>query len=125
MDRIVESREPFSLIMLDLDDFKAVNDALGHQAGDRLLAELARSIVGAGRDSDHVFRYGGDEFAVLLPGTDATSALAVAERIRGAIHSIGGPGPTVARQRMDVHLPVRLAAVPLDRPTRGTLPPCA
>src|SRR5437899_5011705 len=50
LDRSVESREPFSLIMLDLDDFKAVNDALGHQAGDRMLSELAKAIVGAGRD---------------------------------------------------------------------------
>ena len=58
--------------MLDLDDFKAVNDALGHQAGDRLLAEIAAAIVAAGRDTDHVFRYGGDEFALILPGTDAS-----------------------------------------------------
>jgi len=121
LDRIVESREPFSLIMLDLDDFKAVNDALGHQAGDRLLAELARSIVGAGRDSDHVFRYGGDEFAVLLPGTDATSALAVAERIRGAIHSIGGPGTTWADQQMDVSVSIGLATFPLDGLTSDSI----
>jgi diguanylate cyclase (GGDEF)-like protein/excisionase family DNA binding protein len=121
LDQIVESRDPFSLIMLDLDDFKAVNDALGHQAGDRLLAELARSIVGAGRDSDHVFRYGGDEFAVLLPGTDATSALAVAERIRGAIHSIGGPGTTWADQRMDVSVSIGLATFPLDGLTSDSI----
>src|SRR5258707_38301 len=107
LDRSVETREPFSLIMLDLDDFKAVNDALGHQAGDRLLAELAHAIVGAGRDSDHVFRYGGDEFSVLLPGTDATSALAVAERIRGAIHSIGGAGATPGAQHKDDSVSVR------------------
>jgi GAF domain-containing protein len=80
--RSIDGHEPFSLIMLDLDDFKGVNDALGHQAGDRLLAEIGRAIVAAGRDTDRVFRYGGDEFVLLLPNTDATSALAVAERVR-------------------------------------------
>ena len=68
MTKSVDGREPFSLIMLDLDDFKAVNDALGHQAGDRLLADIAKAIVAAGRDTDHVFRYGGDEFALILAG---------------------------------------------------------
>ena len=121
LDRIVDTREPFSLIMLDLDDFKAVNDALGHQAGDRLLAELAKAIVGAGRDTDHVFRYGGDEFAVILPGTDAGSALSVAERIRGAIHAIGGPGTTWADQKMDVSVSIGLATFPLDGLTSGSI----
>jgi diguanylate cyclase (GGDEF)-like protein len=121
LERSVESRDPFSLIMLDLDNFKAVNDALGHQAGDRLLAELASAIVGAGRETDHVFRYGGDEFAVILPGTDASSALAVAERIRGAIHAIGGPGTTWADQRMDVSVSIGLATFPLDGLTPGSI----
>ena len=69
------AHEPFSLIMLDLDDFKGVNDRLGHQAGDRLLAEISRALVAAGRDTDRVFRYGGDEFALILPGADAAAAL--------------------------------------------------
>jgi diguanylate cyclase (GGDEF)-like protein/excisionase family DNA binding protein len=121
LDRSVETHEPFSLIMLDLDDFKAVNDALGHQAGDRLLAELAHAIVGAGRDSDHVFRYGGDEFSVILPGTDAASALAVAERIRAAIHAIGESGTTWADQKMDVSVSIGLATYPLDGLTPGSV----
>ncbi|MFL5770492.1 MAG: diguanylate cyclase [Chloroflexota bacterium] len=110
----VDAHEPFSLIMLDLDDFKAVNDALGHQAGDQLLAEIARAIVAAGRESDHVFRYGGDEFALILPGTDATSALAVAERVRTAVHEVGGEGSSWADEAMAVSVSIGLATFPRD-----------
>jgi diguanylate cyclase (GGDEF)-like protein len=66
MDGLITAGEPFSLIMLDLDRFKPVNDLMGHQAGDLLLKQVAQAIVAASRDSDRVFRYGGDEFAVLL-----------------------------------------------------------
>ncbi len=75
--------------MLDLDAFKAVNDRLGHQAGDDVLRAVARAIRGACRDSDRVFRYGGDEFTVICPATDATGTAALAERIRGALHGVG------------------------------------
>jgi diguanylate cyclase (GGDEF)-like protein len=114
LGKSVESRDPFSLIMLDLDDFKAVNDALGHQAGDRLLADIATAIVAAGRDSDHVFRYGGDEFALILAGTDATAAVAVAERVRAAVHAVGGPGSSWAEQEIDISVSIGLATFPRD-----------
>ena len=112
--RSVEERDPFSLIMLDLDDFKSVNDVLGHQAGDRLLADIAAAIVAAGRDSDHVFRYGGDEFALILPGTDAMSALAVAERVRTAVHEVGGEGSSWAEADLYVSTSTGLATFPRD-----------
>jgi diguanylate cyclase (GGDEF)-like protein/excisionase family DNA binding protein len=79
----------FSLIMLDLDDFRDVNNSLGHQAGDRLLQEIAAELVRAGRDSDQIFRYGGDEFTFLLPGTDAAGAKHVAERASHAVKAVG------------------------------------
>jgi diguanylate cyclase (GGDEF)-like protein len=110
----VEAREPFSLIMLDLDDFKAVNDALGHQAGDRLLAEIGRAIVAAGRDTDRVFRYGGDEFTVMLPNTDADAAVAVAERVRAAIMAVSGSGTTWAEQGIDASVSIGVATFPRD-----------
>jgi diguanylate cyclase (GGDEF)-like protein len=72
----------FSLIMLDLDSFKAYNDVYGHPAGDTLLQDIGVLIKKAIRTSDQAFRYGGDEFAALLPQTDTDSAYHVAERIR-------------------------------------------
>jgi diguanylate cyclase (GGDEF)-like protein len=114
LNRSVLAHEPFSLIMLDLDDFKNVNDALGHQAGDLLLAEISRSIEAAGRATDRVFRYGGDEFALILPGTDAASALAVGERIRAAIHALGDPGTRWADAGMLVSVSIGVATFPRD-----------
>jgi diguanylate cyclase (GGDEF)-like protein/excisionase family DNA binding protein len=110
----VVGHDTFSLIMLDLDEFKSVNDALGHQAGDRLLAEISRAIEAAGRDSDRVFRYGGDEFALILPGADAVAALGVAERVRAAVHALGGPGTRWANADLTVSVSIGVATYPRD-----------
>ena len=81
----------FGLIMLDLDDFRVINNTKGHQAGDDALREIAKGLVAAGRDTDRVFRYGGDEFVYLLPNGDASGVLAVAERARAAVDALDGP----------------------------------
>lgn len=81
--------DPVSLIMLDLDHFKRVNDRWGHQAGDLVLRESAELIRASLRDPDIPARYGGEEFAVILPKTHVQGALAVAERVWRAI---GGRG---------------------------------
>jgi diguanylate cyclase (GGDEF)-like protein len=73
---------PLSIVMLDLDDFKRVNDSLGHQAGDRVLREFAMLVSGGARGTDLAARYGGEEFAMILPHTDRERAEHVAERIR-------------------------------------------
>ena len=86
--RSVETQEHFGLLMLDLDEFKTVNDRLGHQAGDDLLRAVAAAIRGACRDSDRVFRYGGDEFTVICPATDDAGTLALADRIRSGLTAI-------------------------------------
>ena len=87
---------PFALLMMDLDAFKAFNDTRGHPAGDALLAgDRARRCATAIRDGDRVYRYGGDEFAAILPGADRIAAHDVAERIRaargGAARGVRGP----------------------------------
>jgi diguanylate cyclase (GGDEF)-like protein len=89
--RAVREGNKFSLIMLDLDDFRDVNNSLGHQAGDDLLRRIASGLVRAGRDSDLVFRYGGDEFAFLLPHTDGQGAQQVAERALQAVRTTWRP----------------------------------
>ncbi len=79
--------EPLSLIMIDVDNFKAINDAFGHQVGDRVLRELALLLRKSTRKSDFVARYGGDEFAVLLPQTRYPGAQAEVARVCEAIQS--------------------------------------
>ena len=73
------------VLVLDLDLFKAVNDAYGHRAGDGVLVEFAARLRGAVREVDHAFRQGGEEFVVLLPETDIAGSLTVARRISAAI----------------------------------------
>ncbi|NJD56841.1 MAG: diguanylate cyclase [Nitrospirae bacterium] len=75
-----------SLLMIDLDDFKKINDTYGHVIGDTLLKDVAGWIGKSVRDQDLVFRYGGEEFAVILPSTDVKGGKHVAERIRKNIH---------------------------------------
>ncbi len=77
-----ERNYPFALLMIDIDDFKKVNDTYGHRAGDKVLRELAKEIRSLLRARDVVARYGGEEFAVLLPGSTFGQAIRIAERIR-------------------------------------------
>jgi diguanylate cyclase (GGDEF)-like protein/PAS domain S-box-containing protein len=84
-ERATRYGHPLALILLDLDGFKDVNDAHGHQAGDRLLVVVARALEETTRASETVGRLGGDEFAVLLPETGLGGARATAERIRAAV----------------------------------------
>jgi diguanylate cyclase (GGDEF)-like protein len=77
-----QTHVPFSLLFLDLDYFKSINDTHGHLVGSKLLVEVARVIKGCVRDNDVTVRYGGDEYVVLLRSTDSGGALKVGERIR-------------------------------------------
>ncbi|HET8950704.1 MAG TPA: sensor domain-containing diguanylate cyclase, partial [Solirubrobacteraceae bacterium] len=81
-----------SCVILDLDDFKRVNDSRGHQAGDELLRGVADLLRAELRPYDQVARYGGDEFVLLLPGSDEATACQVAERVRDAVAGQTEPG---------------------------------
>jgi diguanylate cyclase (GGDEF)-like protein len=83
--RSSQSGTPLSFILLDIDHFKAVNDTYGHPAGDKVLREIAARVRKRVRDVDLCGRYGGEEFAILLPATDLKGARLVAERIREGV----------------------------------------
>ena len=83
--RTQRSGAAFSLLMIDLDHFKQFNDCYGHQAGDEVLRQVARAIANSARDSDICCRYGGEEFALILPDTDAGNAQVLADRIHNQV----------------------------------------
>lgn len=91
LDREVKNAQQtqgvFSLLFLDLDYFKSINDTHGHLVGSRLLVEVSRVLKGCVRDNDVVVRYGGDEYTILLRATDSGGALKVAERIRRSMET--------------------------------------
>lgn len=124
-DRLARDREPLSLILLDIDHFKHFNDAFGHLAGDEVLRQVVPAVQRVIRGTDLLARWGGEEFAVLMPRMDPTAALRTAERIRRAIadHPWNGQGVTaslgvatcVPRPDEDVHLLTAAADAALYR----------
>ncbi|HZI93446.1 MAG TPA: diguanylate cyclase [Patescibacteria group bacterium] len=109
-----------SLIMLDLDEFKQVNDAHGHQAGDAVLRDVGRLLVQRVRDIDVAARYGGEEFAIIVPETRRTSAFVVAERIRSEVERFFKRKGAGAHD-MHVTLSGGIASHPEDAETPETL----
>jgi diguanylate cyclase (GGDEF)-like protein len=83
--------QPVGLVLLDLDNFKAVNDTYGHQQGDLVLREVARVLRETSREIDEPARYGGEELAVVLPGTDLEGAYNLAERVRAGVEELSLP----------------------------------
>jgi len=83
--RYNRQKEIFSIVLFDVDKFKAVNDTYGHQKGDEILIKMAKVTLKEIREVDMAIRYGGEEFVILLPQTNAVSAVAIAERIRLAM----------------------------------------
>ncbi len=87
-----ENGDPVTFIMIDVDNFKKFNDTFGHIAGDRVLSSVADILRTQFRPNDLLVRYGGDEFAVLLPGVAKKQALVIAERARLAVCGSTGDG---------------------------------
>jgi diguanylate cyclase (GGDEF)-like protein len=117
LDRWVVSGRPFSLLIVDMDGFKSYNDEHGHMAGNQLLREIGETFVRACRDSDEIFRYGGDEFAIILPGSETAGALEVANRVGRAVRDLhAGSGRDDA-----ISCSVGVASWPADGADRDSL----
>jgi len=91
IEQVRRYHHPVGLIMVDIDNFKAVNDAYGHQQGDVVLRRVAHVLADNSREVDLPARYGGEELAVILPHTDLEGAYAIAERIRTSIAALRVP----------------------------------
>ena len=105
LKRADRQKVPVSLIMMDIDDFKQCNDNFGHLVGDELLRELGKIIKSSVREIDLAARYGGEEFALVLPNTDKSGAIIVAERIRKTVSEhvfLPGTGTVLPAQKICV-----------------------
>ena len=117
---MIDVGQPFSLLMMDLDSFKSFNDTYGHPAGDTLLQTVATAIVSAIRQNDQAYRYGGDEFALLLFGASRSHAEDVAGRVRSAV---SGAVRNSAAGGLGVHVSASVGAAhwPADGRDHGAL----
>ena len=106
LSRAARANQSLSLLMIDIDRFKQVNDTYGHPAGDAVLRRVAHTLATGLRPQDSLARYGGEEFAVLLPGLGQPQALQVAERLSLAIQANGAEGK---RDNVTPKSPYRLA----------------
>lgn len=109
-------KESLTIMMADIDSFKAVNDNYGHQAGDMVLQKISSNIIKACRSHDTVSRYGGEEFGIILPETGIEKSTRVAERILDAVSS--NPYPPVAR---NITISIGIASFPEHAKDRGDL----
>ena len=116
ISRCTKDDSPIALIMIDVDNFKDFNDKFGHIAGDRALSAVAHILKTQFRPRDVLIRYGGDEFAVLLPGVDQEQALMIADRVRQSVS-----GSTADGSDSLIQIPVRISMGIAELETRGTL----
>lgn len=109
LERAIDQDEAFSLLLLDMDDFKSVNDTLGHAVGDQFLRHVAGRLQAAVSPADLVARIGGDEFVVYLPGVDSSSAADVASRILESVSKPFAIGPNEITRSCSIGIAAREA----------------
>jgi len=116
-----EAPGPLACIMVDIDHFKRFNDQFGHDAGDAVMQHVAQIMRETVQDAGAAYRFGGEEFTILLPGAEAPAALELAERLRGQIAA----APLAHHGRMLGHITISLglAVSPADGPTATLLRP--
>jgi len=119
VERACRQRTELSLVFIDLDHFKTVNDTYGHETGNVLLRGLAQTIKTNKRLVDHVARYGGDEFVVLLPDTGNAGALGMINNLRDKIRNADFRSET--GEKIDVTISVGIATYPTNAPDKKTL----
>lgn len=120
LEKAKATKTPLSLVMLDIDDFKVYNDTLGHQAGDRILREIALLIKKYSRKMDFVCRYGGEEFTVILPQTEKREAFMIAERLRIDIEKYTFPHEEILPHKK-LTISIGIATFPDDTNTAADL----
>jgi diguanylate cyclase (GGDEF)-like protein len=120
-DRARRFDQPMSLVMLDIDNFKLVNDNYGHQQGDQVLREVARVLRESSREIDSPARYGGEELAVVLPQTDLEGAYQLAERVRQEVESLQVPLVDGGGGAISVTASLGVASLPESAPEPGEL----
>ena len=118
------NRRDVSCLMIDIDHFKAYNDNNGHQAGDEALRAVADILCSAVRETDFVYRYGGEEFCILLPDTDKEAASVLAERVRSNVEQAKFEGEA-SQPSGCLTVSIGVAAYPCDAISKDNLISCA
>jgi diguanylate cyclase (GGDEF)-like protein len=115
--RSQRSEQPVSLVLMDVDHFKRINDTYGHPAGDATLREVAQKVKAAVRSVDVVCRYGGEEIAVILPSCSMEEAREVAERARSAVEATQGGSGMAFPEPITLSAGIASCPVPFTTPT--------
>jgi len=114
ISRAKQTKKPVSLLMVDIDWFKSYNDFHGHPLGDELLKKLVRLLSKNVRASDHIYRYGGEEFALLLPGAGKVQAVYVASRLRDIVESESFDGEADSQPDKSITISIGVSIFPVD-----------